>query len=188
MMVALLLVPQIYVSASGDRASLGPQIFGSKSMKAKCRSSIRIFWSIQSMSSPFESFMAIRTTNFEILQELSDGTFRRRDRPLSEKMKPNKGYKSVAIRAVAEELGSVERCRSDSSVARDSTITLISEKRQRERERERERERDVKKLLFFDIYLEILYHVSQNKNLFNWVSGLKTKNSTYQLYWYVINI
>lgn len=40
-------------------------------------------------------------------QQLSDGTVRSRDRPLSEKMKPFEDVESAAARAVREELGSI---------------------------------------------------------------------------------
>ncbi|KAF5185184.1 Ring-h2 zinc finger protein [Thalictrum thalictroides] len=43
----------------------------------------------------------------EAQQELSDGTFRERIRPLSEKMKPGENVESAVIRAVKEELGSI---------------------------------------------------------------------------------
>ncbi|PIA41036.1 hypothetical protein AQUCO_02300071v1 [Aquilegia coerulea] len=43
----------------------------------------------------------------EAQQELSDGTFRERFRPLSEKMKPGEDVEIAVIRAVKEELGSI---------------------------------------------------------------------------------
>ncbi|OVA04686.1 hypothetical protein BVC80_1719g12 [Macleaya cordata] len=42
-------------------------------------------------------------------QELSDGTQRERNRPLSEKMKPNETVEDAVVRAVKEELGSIIR-------------------------------------------------------------------------------
>lgn len=43
----------------------------------------------------------------ESRQQLSDGSFRDRFRPLSEKMKPNETVEEAVARAVKEELGSV---------------------------------------------------------------------------------
>ncbi|XP_011003293.1 PREDICTED: uncharacterized protein LOC105110079 [Populus euphratica] len=46
-------------------------------------------------------------TLIESHQELSDGSFRNRCRPLSEKMKPNESFKDAIFRAINEELGSI---------------------------------------------------------------------------------
>ncbi|KAI3958745.1 hypothetical protein MKX01_023421 [Papaver californicum] len=43
----------------------------------------------------------------ESKQELSDGTHRERNRPLSEKMKPDESVEEAVLRAIKEELGSV---------------------------------------------------------------------------------
>ncbi|KAF4351693.1 hypothetical protein F8388_006359 [Cannabis sativa] len=48
-----------------------------------------------------------RRVLIESHQELSDGTVRSRERPLSEKMKPFEDIESAVVRAVEEELGSV---------------------------------------------------------------------------------
>ncbi|XP_026401974.1 uncharacterized protein LOC113297643 [Papaver somniferum] len=43
----------------------------------------------------------------ESKQELSDGTHRERNRPLSEKMKPDESVEEAVLRAISEELGSI---------------------------------------------------------------------------------